>query len=141
MKKIIRNRMYDTDTARVIGYHRHSNPSDFHYYIETLYCKRTGEYFLHGEGGPASRYATQIGMNEWSGGSKITPLDFAAARDWAEDNLDPDVYVEEFGEPSEDESCASISISLPVTTIDALKRRAKELGISVSALVAPMIKL
>ena len=140
MKKIIRNRMYDTETAREVAYFQHSNPRDFHYFCETLYCKRTGEYFIFGEGGPASRYSRQTGMNEWSSGSRITPLDYAAAREWAEEHLDPDEYIKEFGDPSEDDSCTSISISLPVATIEALRKEAKEQGITVSALVASKIR-
>ena len=67
MKKIINGKLYDTDTAKEMGTGCAScSPRDFHYYSETLYRKRTGEYFLYGEGGPASRYAERVDNNMWS---------------------------------------------------------------------------
>lgn len=53
---------------------------DFRYVEETLYRKRTGEFFLFGQGGPASKYAVSTGLNSWSGGSKIIPLSVAEAK-------------------------------------------------------------
>ena len=52
MKKIINGRKYDTETAKEIGYWSNGYPcSDFNHCEETLYLKKTGEYFLYGEGG------------------------------------------------------------------------------------------
>ena len=43
MKKVINRRMYNTDTAEEIdNYESHYLSSDFHYYEETLYRKKTG---------------------------------------------------------------------------------------------------
>ena len=49
MKKVIRGRVYDTETAQEIGSTcgGGENRTDFHYWEETLYKKKTGEYFLH----------------------------------------------------------------------------------------------
>ena len=48
MKKIINGKLYDTDTAKeVFAISCGNGPSDFHYYAEQLYRKRTGEYFLY----------------------------------------------------------------------------------------------
>lgn len=58
MKKIINGKVYDTETAKILG--TWSSPvfvTDFSYYTETLHQKRTGEFFLFGEGGPMSKYA------------------------------------------------------------------------------------
>ena len=56
MKKIINGKLYDTETAKLIGRSYHGEgPRDFRHYSEELYRKRTGEYFLYGEGGPMSR--------------------------------------------------------------------------------------
>lgn len=92
MKKIINGKRYDTDKARMIGEDSYSNPRDFSYWCETLYQKRTGEFFLYGEGGPASKYAESRGQNTWGGGSKIIPLSYNVAKKWAEDHLDADTY-------------------------------------------------
>ena len=57
-KKIINNRMYNTETAKQLGYWSNGyTPSDFYFAEETLYQKKTGEYFLVGHGGPMSSYA------------------------------------------------------------------------------------
>ena len=97
MKKIIAGRLYNTETAVAIGWNDYSNPGDFHYWREVLFQKKTGEYFLFGEGGPASRYCEQISTNEWSGGSVIRPLMEDEAKEWAMENMDADDYIEHFG--------------------------------------------
>ena len=49
MKKIINKKLYDTSTATCIAeYSGPARVSDFSFYRETLYRKRTGEYFIHG---------------------------------------------------------------------------------------------
>lgn len=139
MKKIINNKRYDTETSREIGSDSYSNRRDFHYWCETLYCKRTGEYFLHGEGGQASKYAETVGQNEWSGGERIIPLSYENARQWAEDHLDADDYETEFGEVAEDDSTETLTISLPASTIAKIRRKAQERGTSVSGAIGELI--
>ena len=138
MKKIIDGKLYDTNTARALGSASHGQgPRDFNYFEETLYLKRTGEYFLHGEGGPMSRYSESIGQNEWRGGEKIIPLSFNKAREWAEENLDADDYASIFGPVSEDDpGRVAMSISIDAATADRIRREAQEKGMSVSALIA-----
>ena len=140
MKKIINNKVYDTSTAREIGCNSYSNPRDFHYWCETLYCKRTGEHFLHGEGGPMSRYSEQIEQNLWSGGEKIIPLSYENARKWAEENLTADEYEKEFGAITEGETAEAINISMPAALIAKLRRKAQEEGISISKIISSMIE-
>lgn len=101
MKKIINGRKYDTDTAKYLGEHQYSNKRDFAYCLEILYVKRTGEYFIYGEGGPMSKYSKAIDMNSWSGGKDITPVNAEEAKRWAEKYLDADEYEEIFGEVDE----------------------------------------
>jgi hypothetical protein len=97
MKKIINGKRYDTETATLIGSARYGYPSDFEYWAEDLYRKKTGEFFLYGEGGPMSRYSRSTGQNEWSGGKEIRPLSLKEAQEWAEKYLDADKYEEVFG--------------------------------------------
>ena len=101
MKKIINGRKYDTGTAELVGDYSYSNPSDFHYVLELLYRKKTGEFFLYGEGGAASVYAEAAGPNERCGGEKIIPFTIEEAKEWAEHHLDADKYEELFGEVEE----------------------------------------
>jgi hypothetical protein len=42
----------------------------FRWVCEELYRKRTGEYFLYGEGGPMSKYSRQVEQNGWAEGEK-----------------------------------------------------------------------
>lgn len=136
MKKIIANRLYNTDTAREIG--RWSNMSDirnFSWYSETLYQKRTGEFFLYGEGGPMTQYAVTIGQNSWSGGEKIMPLTYENARQWAEEHLDADDYAEAFGMPDEDGGVETLHVQLPSDLMAAIRKHAAERGMSLRAYV------
>src|SRR5690606_41772958 len=57
-----------------IGSASYSNRTDFRFWSEELYRKKTGEFFLYGEGGPASKYGRKIEQNTWSGGEQIIPL-------------------------------------------------------------------
>ena len=139
MKKIINGKLYDTDTAKEIAANYHGDgPMDFRYYAESLYRKRTGEYFLHGEGGPMTQYAISCGQNQWRGGEKIIPLSYDAAKQWAEENMDADDYQEEFGTVNEGDAGerVAMSISLDAATADRIRREAQEKGMSVSALIA-----
>lgn len=102
MRKIIKNRVYDTDTAKAEATYSNNYPrSSFQYYEETLYIKKNGEYFLYGKGNAASPYA------EHSYNEKITPLTYDKAKDWAEKRLTPEEYVDLF-EVDEDSDCSEI---------------------------------
>ncbi len=101
MKQIINRKMYNTETASEIDYHSNGYyTNDFNYICETLYKKKTGEFFLYGEGGPNTEYAERC-CDGWCGGEKITPLTEDEAKDWLEKNSDGDTYIEVFGEPEE----------------------------------------
>lgn len=133
MKKIIRGKMYDTETAKKI--HEAAHGEGFRRYEEALYRKRSGEYFLAGEGGPATHYAHSTGLNLWSGGEKIIPLSYAEALEWGEREMDADEYQEAFGPVSEGE-LAHLHISLPADVADRIRKAAASEGISVSECVA-----
>ena len=111
MKKIINGKRYDTNTATLIGSTGHGYPGDLDYWTEELYRKKTGEFFLYGEGGPMSKYSRKIRNNEWSGGEKITPLSPRDAQEWAENYLNADEYEQAFGKIEEDKSQISTWIS------------------------------
>ena len=56
------------------------------YWAEYLYRKRTGEFFLHGTGGPGpmSRYSRKTGQNQWVGWAEIRPLSLREAQKMAD---------------------------------------------------------
>lgn len=102
MKKIINGKMYNTDTAEYLdGWSNGEGCSDFRYCNECLYRKKTGEFFLDGEGGPMTKYAQRCGDGWYCGGEIITPLTEAEAKKWAEEHMDPDKYIQVFGPVAE----------------------------------------
>lgn len=140
MKKNINGKVYDTGTAKELGSWANGGTwRDFSHMEETLYRKKTGEFFLHGEGGPMTKYAQPAGQNSWSGGERIMPMTFAEARKWAEEHLDGDEYEDIFGAVTEDESRVQVCYSLSVAAVETIKRRAAELGISASAYIDKLV--
>ena len=100
MKKIIGGKLYNTETARLVG--EWSNGcSGFSWCEEDLYVKKNGEYFLHGAGGPMSKYIRSSGSNSWCGKNEIIPFTKEKAMEWAEEHLTADEYISEFGEVEE----------------------------------------
>lgn len=142
MKKIINNKLYDTSTAHELASWE-ENRGNFRHVREVLYRKRTGEFFLFGEGGPASRYAKQVDYSTWSGGSTITPLSYEDAANWAEKHLDADEYQSLFGpvsEGEEDEERTTLGISLTGTEAAAIRQNAAKAGLTLSAYIISKCK-
>ena len=141
MKKIINGKLYDTSTAKRIGADgSNGSHSDFNYWEETLYKKRTGEYFLHGEGGPRSRYSECLGDNSWGWGEAIIPLSYAKAREWSEEHMSVDEYGEIFGMPSEDAESVALNIQIDASLMAKLRARAAGDRTSLTATVAALLE-
>ena len=101
MKKIINGKMYNTETAKEIErWSNNLSDRDFNNCTEILYRKKTGEFFIHGWGGPMSKYAESHG-NEISGSETIIPITEAEAKAWLEEKGTTEAYIETFGEPEE----------------------------------------
>lgn len=140
MKKIINGRSYDTETAREVASWGNAGWwNDFEHLEETLYQKKNGEFFLFGEGGPMTKYAVSTGQNTWSGGSKIIPMSYDAAREWAEEKLSADKYESIFGEIAEDDSRVSVTLSLSASAVETAKRAASQAGMNLSAYIESLI--
>lgn len=139
MKRVINGKRYDTDTAKIMGSDSYSYPGDFNHWSETLYRKQTGEFFLYGAGGPASKYAEAIGMNQWSGGSRIFPLSLEAAQKWAEDHLDGDAYEKIFGEIEESTKKRTVTFSLTEAAIAKIARLTQEWGCTKSDVIEKLL--
>lgn len=140
MKKIINGKRYDTASAKDCGSYYYSNRNDFHYVEETLYQKRTGEFFLYGLGGPASKYAEYDG-NMWSAGEKIMPMTVKEAQEWAEENLTADEYEAIFGEVEEaSETKKVVTFSLPEDVIEKIRMKSAEAGITMSDYIVSLVR-
>ena len=102
MKKIINNKLYNTETAtKIDSYSNRLGYNDFRHLSETLYQKKNGEFFLVGEGGPMTEYCTYYDDNSWGGGTDIIPLTYNKAKEWAQKHMDVDDYIFIFGEVEE----------------------------------------
>jgi hypothetical protein len=85
MKRIIDGKRYDTDTAtRVACAESSCYRSDFHYWSEDLYRTPRGRWFIHGEGGPCTRWSRPVGTNGRTGSEGIEVLTVAEALEWCE---------------------------------------------------------
>lgn len=83
MRKIINRKIYDTNTATEIAEASSGRYGDFDYCKETLYLSPKGQYFLHGTGGAASKYAVQ-GNGFATGSQDLKILDKDEALAWLE---------------------------------------------------------
>lgn len=106
MRKIINGKLYDTDTAVSIGQCESGIPGDLDYVSETLYQKKTGELFIHGEGGARSCYSESCGNNSWSSGSAIIPESsfsdhYIDIKEWVSEYCDVETYIKLFGPVAE----------------------------------------
>lgn len=130
MKRIINGRKYDTETATEVHEWSDKSPKDFDYVEETLYRKRTGEYFLRCYGGPMTRYAERESYGSgYTYGSTIIPVSYDEARAWAEDHMTADEYEAEFGEvPEGSDEEVVLSVRVSAATRERLRRMAAESG-------------
>lgn len=132
MKKVINGRRYNTESAEFVGtYQSEFGVTDFNYYEEHLYLKKTGEFFIHGEGNGASPYCESYG-NMWGPGEKLVPLTHNEAKQWVEDKLN-DKYEELF--EVEDEGNTVINVLVPESLHEKLRDTAEEKGVTQKRLV------
>ena len=87
MNIMISGRRYNTETAKKLGCYNHVVPDVDNCYHETLYRKKSNEYFLY------FRNASE---------SRITPISIKKAMEWAKIHLDGDEYEIIFGDVSVD---------------------------------------
>ena len=139
MKKIIKGKLYDTDTARELG--AWDNGADgINECAEALYQKRTGEYFLHGVGGARTQYAKAVGANSWAGGERIMPMTYEEARAWAEERLSAEQYGAIFGMPDEGAGDVALHVRIPAELDARLRALASARGLSLAAVVIEALR-
>lgn len=140
MKKYINGKKYDTETAKAVGsWSNHLSYRDFGHCEETLYRKKTGEFFLHGEGGPMTGYAERVD-NMWGEGEAIRPMTFDEAQKWAEEHLDGDEYEEIFGEITDDDTDCLISAIVKASNRDRLRRAVEQTGKTAGQIIDELIE-
>ena len=136
MKRVINGKLYNTDTAVELACYEANVTDSLNYITERLYRKRTGEYFIHGEGGARTRYAAAT-SNGWSlGGEAIFPLTDAEAREWAEQHLPGDEFERIFSAVPEDGATVKTSFDLAPKLQDV----AAERGVSRRAVIEELIR-
>lgn len=92
MKRIINGKRYDTATAIMVcdvsprGFYG----NDFRREDTGLYRTPKGSWFLAGEGGPLSRWATPVGLHGATCGIGIRAIDDETARELLERHGDPE---------------------------------------------------
>lgn len=121
MRKVIKGKLYDTDTARMIA-HWSNGWGGSDYRSTTLYRKRTGEYFA----------CEQVGEYDYS--ESITPMSYEDARDWAAQHTDGGDYESEFGTPDEGAE-HDLHAIISETAWQALSRAATVEGVTVGAVI------
>lgn len=88
MRKIKEGRQYDTEAAMYVASCTHGIEGDPDWYTEKLYRKKTGEFFIAGEGGEKTRYAHRL-YGTVGPGFDIIPLDHEDVRAWSADHEVP----------------------------------------------------
>ena len=140
MKKVIKNKVYDTDKATLVAEAHHPNR---HYaggvtVKQWLYRKKTGEYFLHYVGISDALHNLHLD-NVWFDGSEkgnIAPLTYAQAQKWAEQELPAEKWIELFGDIEDDESRTTLNIGISAAAAAKIRRAAQEAGMTVGDYIA-----
>ena len=97
MKKVINGKIYNTETATLIHQWDNGRRGDFSSCEEDLYRTKKGAFFIHGGGGPNSRWFRSLGPSSWCGGEDIEALEIPEVRQWLENHeVDPDVSLSVF---------------------------------------------
>ena len=75
MKKTIKNKLYNTESAKTIcSWDNNCPANDFGWCSATLHQKATGAYLLHLEGGAMSRYAKRMSDGSYGYGEDIIAI-------------------------------------------------------------------
>ena len=102
MKAVIGGKRYDTTTAQLVAEAHFGYAGDFQAFSEGLYKTKRGAWFLAGEGGAMSHYASSLSDGSRSGGERIIPLDSDDALAWLERNQENEAIEIHFSDSIED---------------------------------------
>jgi hypothetical protein len=139
MRKIIKSKVYDTNTAKKMGTFRDlEGSSGFDHYEVSLYRKKTGEFFLHTCSSPKSQYHEITG---YSDGARIIPLTYDEAQKWAETALTKEQYKNIFfGAIDEGTEMEALTVQLPAAIVIQLRRQTDKSGQLIKEAVAEALR-
>ena len=142
MRKVIDGRTYNTSTSEILGtWENIQDQSDLSYCAETLYRNSKGSLFIHGQGGPKSRYAKEVGAASTIAGEQIIPLTLEAAKKWAEEYLTVEEYEEAFsaqeeaGPEKELANRQRVNLTVADEVIEGMRKLSAETGTPMSQMV------
>ena len=102
MVKVINRKVYDTNTADMLHeWSNHYFRDDYNFCSESLYRTGKGVFFIHGEGGPNSKYAVNVG-NSRTAGEDLYLVPKEEAMDWLEKRDGIDALRKYFSENIEE---------------------------------------
>lgn len=130
MKKIIKNRVYDTDTANLV--YRWEVKGEGFTAVEALYHKRGGtarEYFLY----------LSSSVLDWEPNENITPLTFDAAQIWGEEHMPPAEYEQHFEGQVQTDGRTRRIFQLTESCLQKLKNLSTQRGLSMSDVIEELI--
>lgn len=140
MKRIIKNKVYDTATAQLIKQADHPNITNGEGSCkQSLYRKKTGDYFLFVDGARTDVFHN-IGLenNAHDRERHIYHLTYEQARSWAEEEMTADEWLENF-EPVEDNSLCALSLTLSASAVSKFRLTAQRQQISQRELMERLI--
>ena len=141
MRKVINGKSYNTQTATAIGSATWGGTYETDRIHETLFRKRSGEYFLHGEGGANTAYRVyDKDAGQWVKGDKIVPFTYGEAKEWARKNVDADTFKKLFGRKIEDGTTKTYTYRLPVYLADKLRKEGLRRGVPASQVLAELVE-
>lgn len=124
-----RNRRYNTGFSTPVGEPWEVSGPDGITRRESLYLKRTGEYYV------------MVEMVTANGRPEPVPLSFEEARSWAAAHVDPEEYDRRFGpivkEPGDRDT---FTLCFDRWAIEALTRRCMMLGVNRSRYVQDLVE-
>ena len=99
MIQIVGELKYDTDKALPITtIESKRSKLDAHYWAETLYRTKRGNWFIHGRGGPGTQYCTRLDETTMAGGERIVPVPPGDALLWLSNARHSELVDQYFGE-------------------------------------------
>lgn len=135
MKRIICGKVYDTETATEVASCQRGVRYGFDYIEETLYRKRTGEFFLHGLGGSETKYAERADGG-FAPGECIVALSYGQAMEWAASHMPVSHFDALFGNSDGD---VVMSVRVKSSTRDKLRRLSSESGRKQGAILDELV--
>ena len=102
MKKVIGNKLYDTEKAEVLHSWSYSYPDDFKFRLKVLYRTAKGNYFIYHDGGPMTDMAISVDNNTTSGSRKIEEIDEDEAFEFLKEHDGDELLIELFPEKLEE---------------------------------------